>query len=449
MSAVLIFRCSRQARIRLQSLPVFRLATADGTTFSKPRADGARAGGGRRHAGCCGPWRSCGHPPRGRGAGFGGEDRSSVDLAVQVSADPGQRFAVVEHAFAIQVGIAGNALKFGDGFRGRGVAHHPMQHTVGRTHEHVGKSPGKRNDDLHACNGLLPLYPSACAMRFGVSPASRTYVDGSPVRPRTSSQIFTPAPALAPRETAEWRIRCWNRRDAFFRGGRRADAADRGATPRHRVVGGGAVLRPARGAGLAGLARARAAGAAAARASGRAFRGPAVTVVGRCAGAFVRAGVVVGRARIVRAASGASIAGIVHVGAACRRARRAVVRRGAIGRAAGKAWRHVDAGGAAAANHRHAGNNAGIVRHIAVRAVRRARARFPLARRGCRGAGRAACARRASREPRAQGGGGTVGVGQGIAQSARSPCREAHAHMGLLAAPLLLADALRGDGCKW
>ncbi|MFA1696353.1 hypothetical protein ACB245_03890 [Achromobacter ruhlandii] len=40
-------------------------------------------------------------------------------------------------------------------------------------------------------------------------------------------------------------------------------------------------------------------------------------------------------------------------------------------------------------------------------------------------------------------------LARGIAQSARPPCREAHAHMGLLAAPLLLADALRGDGCKW
>ncbi|MFY2564811.1 hypothetical protein [Achromobacter ruhlandii] len=40
-------------------------------------------------------------------------------------------------------------------------------------------------------------------------------------------------------------------------------------------------------------------------------------------------------------------------------------------------------------------------------------------------------------------------LARGIAQSARPPCREAHAHMGLLAAPLLLVDALRGDGCKW
>lgn len=40
-------------------------------------------------------------------------------------------------------------------------------------------------------------------------------------------------------------------------------------------------------------------------------------------------------------------------------------------------------------------------------------------------------------------------LAKGIAQSARPPCRQAHAHLGLLAAPLLLADALRDDGCKW
>lgn len=40
-------------------------------------------------------------------------------------------------------------------------------------------------------------------------------------------------------------------------------------------------------------------------------------------------------------------------------------------------------------------------------------------------------------------------LAQGIARSARASCRDAHAHLGLLAAPLLLVDALRDDGCKW
>lgn len=38
---------------------------------------------------------------------------------------------------------------------------------------------------------------------------------------------------------------------------------------------------------------------------------------------------------------------------------------------------------------------------------------------------------------------------KGIAQSARPPCRDAHAHLGLLALPFLLADTVRDDGCKW
>jgi hypothetical protein len=40
-------------------------------------------------------------------------------------------------------------------------------------------------------------------------------------------------------------------------------------------------------------------------------------------------------------------------------------------------------------------------------------------------------------------------LAKGIAQSARPPCRDAHAHLGLLALPLLLADSVRDDGCKW
>lgn len=40
-------------------------------------------------------------------------------------------------------------------------------------------------------------------------------------------------------------------------------------------------------------------------------------------------------------------------------------------------------------------------------------------------------------------------LAKGIAQSARLPCRDAHAHLGLLALPFLLADTVRDDGCKW
>lgn len=40
-------------------------------------------------------------------------------------------------------------------------------------------------------------------------------------------------------------------------------------------------------------------------------------------------------------------------------------------------------------------------------------------------------------------------LAKGIAQSARPPCRQAHAHLGLLAVPFLLADTVRDSGCKW
>lgn len=40
-------------------------------------------------------------------------------------------------------------------------------------------------------------------------------------------------------------------------------------------------------------------------------------------------------------------------------------------------------------------------------------------------------------------------LAKGIAQSARPPCRQAHAHLGLLAVPFLLADTVRDGGCKW
>lgn len=197
MSAVLMFRCSRQARIRLQSLPVFSLATADGTTFFCAACDSCATAGRQASRTVLRALAFLRASARGgRGAGFGGEDDPTIDLTVQITADPGQGFAIVEHAFAIQVVVAGNALEFGNGFRGRGMSHHAVEDTVGRAHEHVGKSPGKRNDDLHGCNGSLPLYPSARAMEFGVSPASRTFVHGSPDSLKTSSQIFTREPAV-------------------------------------------------------------------------------------------------------------------------------------------------------------------------------------------------------------------------------------------------------------
>lgn len=40
-------------------------------------------------------------------------------------------------------------------------------------------------------------------------------------------------------------------------------------------------------------------------------------------------------------------------------------------------------------------------------------------------------------------------LAKGIARSARPPCRDAHAHLGLLALPMLLADTVRDSGCKW
>ncbi|MBD9384766.1 hypothetical protein IB258_26220 [Achromobacter sp. ACM02] len=40
-------------------------------------------------------------------------------------------------------------------------------------------------------------------------------------------------------------------------------------------------------------------------------------------------------------------------------------------------------------------------------------------------------------------------IARGIAKSARPPCKDAHADMGLLALPLLLADTVTDRGCKW
>ncbi|WP_447920955.1 hypothetical protein [Achromobacter aegrifaciens] len=40
-------------------------------------------------------------------------------------------------------------------------------------------------------------------------------------------------------------------------------------------------------------------------------------------------------------------------------------------------------------------------------------------------------------------------IARGIAKSARPPCKNAHAGMGLLALPLLLADTVTDRGCKW
>jgi hypothetical protein len=40
-------------------------------------------------------------------------------------------------------------------------------------------------------------------------------------------------------------------------------------------------------------------------------------------------------------------------------------------------------------------------------------------------------------------------LGSAIARSSRPDCRDAHAGAGLLAIPLLAADAIRSKGCKW
>lgn len=40
-------------------------------------------------------------------------------------------------------------------------------------------------------------------------------------------------------------------------------------------------------------------------------------------------------------------------------------------------------------------------------------------------------------------------IARGIAKSARPPCKNAHAGMGLLALPFLLADTVTDRGCKW
>lgn len=44
---------------------------------------------------------------------------------------------------------------------------------------------------------------------------------------------------------------------------------------------------------------------------------------------------------------------------------------------------------------------------------------------------------------------GESAMARRIEQSARADCRDAYSGLGLLAAPLLLVDAVRKDGCKW
>ena len=167
MSAVLMFRCSRQARIRLQSLPVFRLITANGNSVlgggdaADPPACGRRPARARRQDS------ACGRRPGLVGAAPPCRPFATIDLAIAVVADPGQGFPIVEHALAIQVIVAGNALSLGNGLRGRGMPHHAVQGTVGRAHEHVGKSPGKWNDALRAGWCLATLSPSRAPWNLG------------------------------------------------------------------------------------------------------------------------------------------------------------------------------------------------------------------------------------------------------------------------------------------
>lgn len=104
---------------------------------------------------------------RGRDIGFSGEYCVAIGLAISIASDPRNGLAVIKHAFAIQVVIAGDALKFGDSVRGRGVAHDTMQRTIRRTYEYVGKSPGKRDDDLHGRNHDRHCSPMATRRDLG------------------------------------------------------------------------------------------------------------------------------------------------------------------------------------------------------------------------------------------------------------------------------------------
>lgn len=99
--------------------------------------------------------------------GFGGIDGAAVDLSISIASRPHERLAVIKHAFAIQVVIAGDALKFGDSLRGRGVAHNTVQRTIRRTYEYVGKSPGKRDDDLHGRSHVRHFSPMATRRDLG------------------------------------------------------------------------------------------------------------------------------------------------------------------------------------------------------------------------------------------------------------------------------------------
>jgi hypothetical protein len=40
-------------------------------------------------------------------------------------------------------------------------------------------------------------------------------------------------------------------------------------------------------------------------------------------------------------------------------------------------------------------------------------------------------------------------LGREVSEAARRDCRNAHAHLGLLAIPMLAADAIHPSGCKW
>ena len=91
-------------------------------------------------------------------------DLATIDLAIAVVADPGQGFPIVEHALAIQVIVAGNALKLGNGLRGRGMPHHAVQAPSGGARR---KSPGKWNDALRAGWCLATLSPSRAPWNLG------------------------------------------------------------------------------------------------------------------------------------------------------------------------------------------------------------------------------------------------------------------------------------------
>ncbi len=229
---------------------------------------------------------------------------------------------------------------------------------------------------------------------------------------------------------AKWRIRRQGCRDVFCWYGRLAGRAGGAARPRAGVVGGGAVVRPAWAGRLpvvAGRERTRSAAGTGIDPPGRFLRGTAAArgrAAARRAIGQVRGGVadraVCADILRVRQAVFARVAEVVH--GACVRACEAG--HAATGAASQDASGPGAAGAAPPRDFRWRGEDA------AAQGLPRAR-----------GEAKVDLAPRTPAEPSA--------LAKGIARSARPRCRDAHADLGLLALPFLLADTVRDDGCKW